>query len=124
MRDGIASVKNFPLLPSPWNFLHDFSQRDWRAQCFRELGRDGIGLEVLRVRDLNADGRAFEGVLHDLRVRRRPALDLRPRDTQVGREGGTGSGTARQRQERARVGLQQAKGYKKDLQRWSYKQFL
>ena len=62
------------------------SQTDWRAQCFRELGRDGIGLEVLRVRGLNADGRAFEGVLHDLRVRRRPALDLRPRDTQVGRE--------------------------------------
>ena len=80
------------------------SKRHWRTQCLRELGCDGLGLQVLRVRGLNANGRALEGVLDDLRVRRRPALDLPPRDTlseraserASERERGTGRGTERQ----------------------------
>ena len=52
------------------------SQRHWRAQCPRKLRRDGVGLQVLRVSGLDANGRAFKGVLDDLRVCRCPTLDL------------------------------------------------
>ena len=88
VRQGNGGLKSKPTNVRPnqvaWEvFLNTqkWSQCHWRAQRLRELRRDGVGLQVLRVRSLNANGRALEGVLNDLRVRRCPALDLPARDT-------------------------------------------
>lgn len=77
------------------------SKRHWRTQCLRELGCDGLGLQVLRVRGLNANGRALEGILDDLRVCRRPALDLPPRGTLIGTERGRQRGREVERQSKS-----------------------